>query len=114
MTLFILLTLCLFVYNCSVDKKQEIKQSIQYKDIEIRLLKVDPYSIPDKGIANIIAVDSAGNVIWQAEPPKSARDSYWSMELDTSRNLLVVNTGNSFQHLINLENGEVIEYYMIK
>ncbi|HYF31695.1 MAG TPA: hypothetical protein VD993_11310 [Chitinophagaceae bacterium] len=97
-----------------MDQKQQPSQTVQYGDIEIRLTRVNRDDIPRTSIANIAAYNSKGAVVWQAERPRSNLDQYWDMKLDASKNVLIANTTLSFQAIINLDNGKLIDFYLVK
>ena len=97
-----------------MEQNQKIRQALQYKNIEIRLFEVDRREIPYESVANIIAVDSLGNTVWQVERPRTNREQYWDMNLDTSNNVLIANTGSGYRHHINLDNGKILDAYLVK
>jgi hypothetical protein len=90
------------------------KKIIKWKNLEIHLLEPVDYRKLDKSASNINAYDDKGNLIWKAEPPKSYKDEYYDMQIDTVENCLMADTGSSLRHIINLENGKVIRYFLVK
>jgi hypothetical protein len=46
--------------------------------------------------------------------PKTNFDQYFDVELDSTQNVLVAMTGLGFRHVIDLKDGHVIEYSLVK
>jgi len=49
-----------------------------------------------------------------AETPKSHYEQYWEMEMDAIKNILIATTGSGYRHLLNPENGKILNYYLVK
>jgi hypothetical protein len=108
------LSICLFIY-CNMKNKNSVKQEIVWHALKIQLLEgVDSTKIPYNGESNIIALDSLGNIVWQAESPKTHYEQYFNMSFDNDRRLLIANTGGGYRHLINPENGKIVEHFLVK
>ena len=107
--------LLIILISCGMKKNNSVKQDIRWKELNIQLLYgYDSTSIPYDAESNIIALNKAGEVVWEAEPPKTHYEQYFTISIDSLRNLLIANTGGGFQHLINLENGKIVDYYLVK
>lgn len=91
----------------------EIKQTILYKNLKIQLLDVQAPDL-QTSIANIVAYDSGEKIVWRVEPPVTYYEFYYNMELDFSRNVLVANTGSGYRHIIDLNNGKIIDAFLVK
>lgn len=93
----------------------KIKKSINYGKLNIQLLEPQsPYSLPYDSISNINAIDSDGNVVWKAEAPKSHYSQYYDISVDTNLNSLIAIAGSGYRYLLNMENGKIIDYYLVK
>jgi hypothetical protein len=98
-----------------MGNNRKIRKTIRWKDLEIHLFEpVELIKIEKESISNIIAYNTNGNIVWEAEPPKSKHDTYFEIEIDTVKNVLVAGTSWGLRHIINLETGKVIEYYLVK
>jgi hypothetical protein len=114
-----ILTTFFLISNCKMKTSNhvsnEIREIVKWNDLQIRLFEpVDFLTIEYESVSNITAYDNNGNVVWKAEPPKSPHDIYSSMSIDTANNLLIADSGYSFRHIINLENGKVIKFFLVK
>ena len=95
--------------------EDEFKQEIIWGNLKIQLFRnKDSTALPYNSESNIIAIDSSGGVIWKAETPRPHHQQYFDMEIDKEKNVLIANTGSGYRHLISLENGKVLNYYLIK
>lgn len=112
--LIIFIIICLII-GCIMKERNKLKKTLSWDNINIQLFKIENISeIPYASISNVIAVDLDGNLVWEAEAPKSHYDQYYDISIDSSKKLLIAITGTGYKHLINLDNGKVIEYYLIK
>ncbi len=93
----------------------KIKKTINWVKLNIQLLEPqNPYDLPYDSISNIVATDTDGNIVWKAEAPKSHYSQYYEISVDTSLNLLIATGGSGYRYLINMENGKIIDYYLVK
>ena len=99
-----------------MKQKHNLKKTLNWEELNIELYEYDrtKKEVGYNSVSNIIATNSKGDVIWKVEAPKSHYDQYYDMYLDTTEDLLIAITGSSYKHLINLENGKIIEFYLIK
>jgi len=98
-----------------MNQKHRIKKTLIWNGFNIQLFESENVSrIPYNSVSNIIAIDSVGNLIWKAETPKSHYEEYYDISIDSSKNFLIATTGSGYRHLINLENGKIVDYYLVK
>lgn len=98
-----------------MNENFKVKKSIIWKKLRIQLIEVvDWSSIRYDSITNVIAIDFAGKIVWKAEAPKSHFEQYYDMEIDTSNNCLIAITGSGYKHIIDLQNGKVVDFYLTK
>ena len=97
------------------SEKKKVKQVLTYNGLRIELLEGVPFSkIPKQAESNIAAFDIDGSKVWDAAPPVPQYQQYSEIKVDSERNVLIATTGSGFKHLINLSNGKVLEYYLVK
>jgi len=95
--------------------ENEVKQELIWGDIRIRLFKSKKITeIPYNSVSNIIAIDSSDKVIWKAEAPRTHYEEYFDMEIDKEKKVLIANTGTGYRYFLNLENGRVLDFRLIK
>jgi hypothetical protein len=95
--------------------ENKVSQEIIWGNLKIQLFRrKGSTALPYNGKSNIIAIDSLGAIVWKAEDPRSHHDEYFDMEIDKEKNVLKATTGLGYRHLLSLENGKVLNYYLIK
>lgn len=100
---------------CNMNSKDNIKQEIKWDNLKIRLFRDKKITdLPYESESNIIAVDSLNTIIWKAEAPRTHYEQYFEMEIDRDKKVLIATTGSGYKHILNLENGRVMDYYLVK
>jgi hypothetical protein len=96
----------------NIEKK--VKKMLQCRSTTVKLYEVEGKSVPIGGYNNIEAFDTDGNLIWTAEPPQSKKDFYFNIEIDPANKVLLAYTAVSFLAIINLEDGKILDFHLIK
>jgi hypothetical protein len=97
-------------YRLANWKDNKIKRQKKVADKRILLLSIDRTILPLKeGRKKLLAVDKENNVVWIAELPTEAYDSYYEMKYEDG--IIYGKSSNSFIAEINPETGEIIKSY---
>ena len=110
-----LIVLIIVSISCVMNVRNKVKQEIVWKNLKIRLLDVKKIGeLPYTSESNIIAVNSLDTLVWKAEAPRTHYEQYFDMEIDKEKEVLIATTGSGYKHILSLENGKVLEYYLVK
>lgn len=103
----------LIEYNLLGWKENKITRQKKFGSKKILLLSLDrTIGPPEEGRKNLLAIDEQNNIIWIADLPTEAYDSYYEMKFDNG--IVYGRSSNSHIAEINPETGEIMKSYMIK
>jgi hypothetical protein len=103
--------LLLLLIGCKMDK--QVKKTISYKGLVIKLYEVDLKKIGQQKVRNIETYDSTGKLLWQVEAPTFDR-YYFDMQIDEGNNELEGNSGYGYVYSISLIDGHILKSKFIK
>ena len=94
-------------------KDFKVKERLEGDDKNYLLLSMyENELLPKQSVANIIAVDREGNIVWTIEPPTTKYDIYARMYFKGNNFFAVSSAGHL--HQIDKETGKVISSKMLK
>lgn len=91
----------------------KVKEKLEGDGMDYLLLSMcENELLPQQSVANIIAVDKKGNIVWTVEPPTTKYDIYARMYFKGDNFFAVSSAGQL--HQINEKTGKIISSKMLK
>jgi len=91
-----------------------VKKEIKFNGLIIKLYYPSNESENSgEGIINIEAFDMHNRILWIAEKPTFDK-FYWDMQLNEESNLLEADGGGGEKYEIDLSNGKIVKFFLVK